>query len=138
MALLLLWSTTLRLNSKWKKMPHLLFIFSVMIAGQKLVFLKWEIVNKTLMLSCRVDSLTFSIDFHNPKGKLVGYCHPPVLESVCSSPNGSILQNLEINTTTLTIKIIDKETISGKWTCSHGSYIDTAVIIYEPCIDVCK
>lgn len=64
-----------------------------------------------------------------------GYCPAPIrtnnskIEIRCEK---NIIQNLNTNITTLTIKDFDKDNVSGEWICKHGSYPDAITIpVYE-------
>lgn len=99
------------------------------------VCLKKEIVNRTLILYCRVYELGLSIEFHHPKGVVFGDCPAPIRDknaNIGIRCDKNITQNLKTNITTLTIEDIDKYNVSGDWVCRHGSYPDAITIpVYE-------
>ena len=94
--------------------------------------LNWKISDKTLTLICKVDRLDMAISFQNPSAKQIAHCFPPYPEKLCSFytsyKNGSIIQNVKTNETTLKIHGHIDDSFNGKWTCHHGSKIADAAV----------
>ncbi|CAC5406671.1 unnamed protein product [Mytilus coruscus] len=116
-----------------------LFVLGLFVSGlngcKENVCLKKEIVNRTLILYCRVYELGLSIEFHHPKGVVFGDCPAPIRKKnskLAFRCDNNIIQNLKTNITTLTVEDIDKYNVSGEWICTHGSYPDAITIpVYE-------
>ena len=74
----------------------------------------------TLILTCRVDTLTSDVCFFGPnKQKFIG-CFPPIHQRKNSECSDNAAQDLTTNTTTLFLKETNTS-MSGEWNCTHGT-----------------
>jgi hypothetical protein len=85
------------------------------------VCLKGYIEEDALILTCRVDTLTFEVVFIGPDEHLQTFkCYPPIRQYNHSDCSGNTTQDLTTNTTTLFLNETDKS-MSGVWRCTHGT-----------------
>ena len=75
----------------------------------------------TLILTCRVDTLTSKVNFFGPNKQEFGGCVAPIHpRNDSKSCLDNITQDLTTNTTTLVLKKTNTSR-SGAWRCTHGT-----------------
>lgn len=97
-----------------------LIFFSGVIGGLKNVSLIWSCNNGNLTLTCEVPNPKLGIYIRNQSNDQQGYCltYPTIF---CHNSSGNISYNSSTNQTIFTVKIKNKESVNGKWTCANGS-----------------
>lgn len=116
-----------------KKTPLLL---AIMISGiisfedQDNMCLTWKVKNNSLILTCKIPNLKFSVYLYDPWNNEQGYCFTPIPTIKCHPhfQNVSIYQNRETNETVFTLTGNINQRLNGNWTCKHGTRIDSRTV----------
>lgn len=101
----------------------------------------WTLRNDVLRLVCKINHLMYDVAILDKNGKETASCLIPSSESKCVShlPNGQITQDLETNTTFLTLSHVNQDNYyNGYWTCRHGRgkelQIAEVTLIFNECM----
>lgn len=83
-----------------------------------------------MKLTCKTDDLQLKIIFHDNLDEEKGFCLLSYPKPLCHShsENDSISINLGTNETMLVVHDISDKHIQGRWTCSHGTSYEHAVV----------
>ncbi|XP_076083943.1 uncharacterized protein LOC143054778 [Mytilus galloprovincialis] len=94
------------------------------------VCLTWSAEHNMIAFRCKVNYLTWKVEFFNQYHREQAYCLSPIPHSECYHlyKNCSITQDAYTNITTLTVRGHIDDSINGKWTCYHGTNLGTASV----------
>lgn len=92
--------------------------------------LTWKVKNNSLILTCKIPNLKFSVYLLDPLNNEQGYCFTPIPHINCYShfQNVSIFQSTETNETVFILTGKINQRLNGNWTCEHGTRIESRTV----------
>lgn len=89
--------------------------------------LTWKIKNKSLLLTCKVSKLVWSVRLYDALNRELGHCLSPIPISQCYTMSNSISirQNKKTNETIFNVTEPLDHHLNGNWTCKHGTFFDS-------------